>query len=145
MDVGAFFDQWVEGAIARDKQVDARGVHLTVAVVLEAHTKGRIDLGGSEHRPAVAHPVQLFERSHGDKFAWWRLEPGTYIVRFNEKLRPGAPVALLASNDRLLEGGCAIAPAICLGGEEISSVLTVPACGLQLKQDAKIAVLRPLG
>ncbi|MCK4282682.1 MAG: dCTP deaminase [Candidatus Brocadiae bacterium] len=140
---GELFDDWLEGGIHRDKQVDAHGVHLTVAEVLAAHSRGRIDFGGSELQPSSTHPVELTDHSPGDKYAWWRLDEGSYIVRFNESLKEGAPPMLLVGNERLLSCGCAVAPALCTGGE-IRSVLTVPKCGVSIKQNARIALLRPL-
>ncbi len=137
------FDNWLENAVHRDKQVDAHGVHLTVAELFAAHTRGRLDFGGSELKPCSRHPVEPTERTPGDKYTWWRLEEGTYVVRFNERLKQGAPPALLVGDERLLSCGCAIAAGLCAGGE-MHSVLTVPACGVNIKQNARIALLRPL-
>ncbi|MCK4374162.1 MAG: dCTP deaminase [Candidatus Brocadiae bacterium] len=137
------FDKWLEGTVYRDKQVDAQGVHLTVAEVLTAHSRGRIDFGGSELRPAATHPLEITEQKPGDQYGWWRLGAGAYVVRFNEKLKDGAGPTLLTANERLLSCGCALSATVCTGGE-IRSVLTVPACGVNIKQNARIALLRPL-
>jgi len=144
MEPGQVFDEWLEGALNRDRQVDAHGVHLTVAEVVRGHSKGKVDFGGSEHKPASLHTIEFFERSPGDKFWWWRLEAGLYVVRFNERLKEGAPPMLLTTSDRLASTGCAIAATVCTGGE-IQAVLSVPECGVNVKQNARIAMLRPLG
>jgi len=141
MDPGEVFDSWLEGGIDRTRQVDAGGVHLTVAEVLHTHAKGRIDFGGSELQPASTHPEKFFERSMGDKYSWWRLDEGTYVVRFNERLREEAPLMLLLSNDRILDCGAFVAPRVCAAGE-IRTLLHVPKCGLNVKQNARIALLR---
>ena len=138
------FDEWLEGAIQRDKQIEAHAVHLPVADVLSVHSRGKVDFGGSELQSAGTHPVALTEHRPGDKYGWWRLNEGCYIVKFNERLNEGAPAMLLVSNDRLLGCGCAIVPAVCTAGE-IRSVLIVPACGANIKQNARIALLCPLG
>ena len=143
MQPGELFDDWLEGSVHRDKQVDAHGVHLTVAEVLAAHSRGNVDFGGSELKPSSTHPVEATEHKPGDKYAWWRLDEGSYVVRFNEGLKEGAPPMLLLSSDRLLSCGCAVAAAVCTGGE-IRSVLTVPKAGVRIKQNARIALLRPL-
>ncbi|MHC4592129.1 MAG: dCTP deaminase/dUTPase family protein [Planctomycetota bacterium] len=143
MDSGEVFDSWLEGAVHRDKQVDSHGVHLTVAEVLTTHSRGKLDFGGSELRPAGTHPLQPAEHTPGDRFAWWRLDEGSYVVRFNEALKEGAPPTLLTASERLLSCGCTLAPTICTGGE-IRSVLRVPKCGANIKQNARIALLRPL-
>lgn len=137
------FDNWLEGTVHRDKQVDAHGVHLTVAEVLSTHSRGRIDFGGSELRPSSTHPVEPTEQRPGDKYAWWRLDEGSYIVRFNETLKEGAPPMLLVANERLLRCGCALAAVVCARGE-LRSVLTVPASGVNIKQNARIALFRAL-
>jgi hypothetical protein len=137
------FEQWLENAVQRDKQVDARGVHLTVAEVLSGHSRGRVDFGGSELQPASTHPVEPAEHKPSDRYAWWRLDGGTYIVRFNERLKEGAPPMLLVSSEGLLACGCGVAPTICAAGE-VRSVLTVPSWGVSIKQNARIALLRPL-
>ncbi len=137
------FDNWLEKTVYRDKQVDAAGVHLTVGEIHSAHTRGRLDFGGSELKPCGTHPVELTERTPGDQYAWWRLEEGTYVVRFNETLKEGAPPSLLVGSRRLLACGCAVAATVCTGGE-MRSVLTVPGCGVHIKQNARIALLRPL-
>ena len=143
MEPAELFDDWLEDAVQRGEQVDAQGVHLTVAEILTAHSKGKLNFGGSEFKPAAMHPLEFFERTPGDRYWWWRVEAGSYIVRFNERLKEGAPPMLLTSSERLLSCDCSVAPAICTGGE-IRTVLTVPACGLNVKQNARIALLRPL-
>ena len=143
MDAGELFDKWLEGAVNRDKQVDPRGVFLTVAEVLSAHGMGRLDFGGSECQEAGFHPLQAMERSPSDRYAWWRLEAGNYGVRFSEKLKDGAPACLLVGSERLLACGCALSAAIC-GAGVLRSQIIVPPCGVRIKQNARIALLRPL-
>ena len=143
MEPEELFDNWLEGTIHRDSQVDAHGVHLTVAEILSPHSRGRIDFGGKELKACSLHPLELSEHSPGDRYGWWRMEGGGYVVRFNETLKAGAPPVLLVSNQRLLSCGCSVAPAIFTGGE-IRSVLTVPGTGAAIKQNSRIALLRAL-
>ncbi|MGD2175255.1 MAG: hypothetical protein PVJ27_07615 [Candidatus Brocadiaceae bacterium] len=137
------FDNWLEGAIHRPNQVDEGGVHLTVGQVLTSHSRGRIDFGGSELKPSGLHPVETAEHSPTDRYGWWRLDAGTYILRMNEKLKEGAPPMLLTSNERLLSCGCSIAPAVLTGGE-IQTLLSVPKSGVNIKENARVALLTPL-
>jgi hypothetical protein len=141
---GELFDRWLDGAVDRGKQVDAHGVHITVGSILKTHSRGLMDFGGREYKEAPTHPLALDERKPNDKYGWWRLDEGTYVVRFNETIRDGAPPLLLTSNDRLLKCGACIAAAIC-GPGPVQSVLTVPAAGLNVKENGRIALLRPLG
>ncbi|MHC4788724.1 MAG: dCTP deaminase/dUTPase family protein [Planctomycetota bacterium] len=144
MDPGKLFDEWLEGTVYRDRQVAAHGVHLTVAEVLLCGGRGSLDFGGSEFVPADARPLDPEKRNSEDDYGWWTLETGSYIVRFNEKLKEGAPAALLTANGRLLACGCALGALICAGGD-VCSVLTVPDCGVDIKENARIALLRPPG
>jgi len=137
------FDQWLENAVHRERQVDARGVHLTVAEVLSGHSRGRVDFGGGELQPTSTHPLEQAEHKPSDRYAWWRLDGGTYIVRFNERLKEGSPPMLLVPSERLLACGCSLAPTICAAGD-LRSVLAVPSWGVSIKQNARIALLRPL-
>ncbi len=134
------FDELLEGAISRDHQVDERGVHLTVAEVAPLHGRGDVDFGGSEMKPGRGNPMEPVEHKPGDRYGWWRLEAGSYLVRFNEKLKDGAPPMLLISNERLLSCGCSVATA-CVGPGELRTVLTVPQIGLRIKENARIAML----
>ena len=134
------FDEVLEGAVDKATQVDGRGVHLTVAEVMPMHGRGDVDFGGSEMKAAHANPLEPIERKPGDRYAWWRLEAGIYIVRFNEKIKDGAQPMLLVSSERLLSCGAQIAATI-VGPGEIRSVLQVPHVGLRIKQNARIALL----
>jgi hypothetical protein len=136
------FDEWLEGTIYRDKQVEARGVHLTVGQVHRLSEGGRVDFGGSELEPCPTEPVGPVKAQEDDEYGWWELDGGTYLVVFNERLREGAPPVLLTPNDRLLACGCSLAPLVC-GARDVRSVLTVPHCGAAIKQNARVALLRP--
>ena len=138
------FDKWLENGVQREKQLDPRGVHLTVAEVLLGHSRGRADFSGDDLQPATTHPVEPGEHKPGDQFASWRLDPGMYLVRFNERLKGGAPPMLLVANEHLLSLGCALAATVCAAGG-LQSVLTVPSWGASIKQNARIALLLPPG
>ncbi len=94
-------------------------------------------------QPGSTHPVEPAEHKPSDRYAWWRLDGGTYIVCFNERLREGAPPMLLVPSERALACGCSVASTIC-GAGELRSVLAVPSWGVSIKQNARIALLRPL-
>ncbi len=140
MDAGELFDKWLEGTVHRSTQVNPDGVHLTVAEVLRIHSRGRLDFGGSELKAAATHSLSTSEHMPGERYAWWRLDEGDYIVRFNERIKEGAPPMLIVSHPRLLECGCRIAGGV-FGAGEIRSVLSVPEAGVHLKENARIAVL----
>ena len=141
MEPQELFDNWLEGTVHRDRQVDPLGVHLTVAEILTMHSRGRVDFGGGEMKPAGTHALEIMEQRPGDQYGWWRLDAGVYQVRFNERVKDGAPPMLLTANDRLVSCGCALAAGVC-GPGRLTTVLTVPAAGISIKQNARIALLR---
>ncbi len=143
MEPEELFDEWVEGTTHRDNQVDEHGVHLTVAAVHSPYSRGKIDFGGSELAPTSARALETSPKTPGDRYGWWRLSEGIYVVEFNETLREGAPPALLVSNQRLLNCGSALASAIFTSGE-MRTLLTVGEEGIDIKENARIALLRPL-
>ncbi len=143
MEPEELFDQWLEGTVYKDRQVDPRGVHLTVGKVLRMHSRGHVDFGGDEMRSAKVHPLETTEHTPGDQYAWWRLEEGTYLILFNERLKDGAPPVLLVPNVRLVTCGCSLDATLPEPGE-ISTVLQVPKNGVNIKENARIALLRPL-
>ncbi|MFO8006807.1 MAG: dCTP deaminase [Candidatus Brocadiia bacterium] len=144
MEPGELFDEWLEDAVYRDKQVDRDGVHLTVGQVSRLEARGSIDFGGGELEQAPATAIEPVKRDPADDYGWWNLRPGAYVVTFNESVRDGAPPLLLVTNNRLLSCGCAIAP-IVLSGGRVRSVLTVADHGVAIKENARAALLRPVG
>jgi hypothetical protein len=144
VDIEDVFDNWLDGTVHRGKQVDTLGVHVTVASIQKTHARGMLDFGGSEYKEAAAHPLAIDEHRPNDKYGWWRLEEGVYVVVFNESVREGAPPLLLTSSQRLLSCGAGIAACVC-GSGPLRSVLTVPAAGVNVKENARIGLLRPLG
>ncbi len=144
MEPEELFDEWLEDTIYRDKQVDRHGVHLTVGQVSRLEARGSVDFGGSELEQAPATRIEPVRRDPADDYGWWKLQPGAYVVTFNESVRDGAPPLLLVTNERLLSCGCAIAPLV-LGAGEVRSVLTVADHGVAIKENARVALLRPVG
>ena len=137
------FDDWLENTVVRSIQLTPEGVHVTVAEVSTCHRYGRVDFGDSEMKPATGRSLIITEHSPTDKFGWWRMEEGIYVARFNEVLKEGAPPVLLAASDRLLATGCSVHAGI-FGPGELRTVLAVPSCGAFIKQNARIAIIRPL-
>lgn len=143
MEPEELFDQFLEDTVYKDKQVGPLGVHITVDVVLRLTDCADIDFGGGEMKPAGTEPVATEKRSPDDDYAWWNLEQGTYLVRFNERLKDGAPPVLLVPDARLLRCGGDLSAAL-PSSHEIIAVLRVPEKGVCIKENARVAVLRPL-
>ncbi|MFW6189281.1 MAG: hypothetical protein ACOC7T_02520 [Planctomycetota bacterium] len=134
------FEEQLEGTVHKETQVDEHGVHLTVGNISKTHAHGDLDFGGSEMKECKLHEVEPLEQQPGDRYAWWRLEEGRYVVEFNERIKDGSPCMLVVSNDRLLNCGCSIA-ATAAGPGPVRTVLDVPGCGVRIKENARIALL----
>ena len=143
MEAKELFERWLEGGVRQDLQVRDGGVYLTAAEVEVVHKHGRVDFSGNECKQCTGHAVMATEHNPGDQFAWWRLQGGAYIVRFNETLKEGAPPVLLVSTPQLLACGCSLAATIAAPGP-LQSVLTVHERSVNVKQNARIALLRAL-
>ena len=143
MSAEELFDTYLEGTIYKDKQVDSRGVHLTVSEIHCITGRGETDFGGSEHRDAETEPLEPEKRDPDDDYGWWELDEGTYRVVFNESARATPGALLLVPSERILSCGCDIAPTLIQKGS-IESVLTVPESGVSIKENARIALLSRL-
>ncbi len=143
MNTEELFDTYLEGTIYKEKQVDSRGVHLTVSEIHAITGRGETDFGGSEHKNAETQPIEPEKRDPDDDYAWWELDQGTYRVIFNESARAIPGALLLVPNERILSCGCSMAPALVSAGSA-ESILTVPETGVSIKENARIALLFPL-
>lgn len=129
----------VEGIVHEPTQVrEDGGVDLTVTEVHELRAPGRIDFGGGELESADSEPHRRVWRSVGDDYQWWHLDPGTYLVEYNESL---SGEALLQPRSELLERGGSH-PTL-LATELPTVPLTVGGEGLRLKENARISALLP--
>jgi hypothetical protein len=143
MEADELFDTHLDGTIYRDKQVEERGVHLTVGSVHEVLKRGETDFGGDEEVPCETEKMTPLKRSPDDDYGWWDLDRGHYRVRFNETIRSESGAYLLVPNERILACGCTLAPTVVREGI-IDTVLVVPGQGVSIKENARIGLLCPL-
>jgi deoxycytidine triphosphate deaminase len=67
-----------------DTQRADRGLDLTVDAVFQLTGAGQLDFGGSEFKPAPRTKLDPQRAHPDDDYGWWTLDPGTYVVRYNE-------------------------------------------------------------
>jgi len=60
---------------------------LTVNRIGTLTSRGSLDFGGSEYSAGEIEWMEAQKQSPDDKYGWWRLEPGSYVVEFNESLQ----------------------------------------------------------
>jgi len=82
--------QVVHGIIHEGKQIpDSEDVVvLTAKRVGRLTHNGTLDFGGSEYTEAPIEWIEPKKKSDDDKYGWWMLEGGDYIVEYNETVHP---------------------------------------------------------
>ena len=71
---------FLKDIIYKDKQVLEDGAHITVKKVFNLRERGDIDFGGCKYKECEIAEINPEERSVDDKYGWWRLEKGEYLI-----------------------------------------------------------------
>ncbi len=134
----------IKNFIHKDTQTGEDKVYLTVKQIYSLDKKGSLDFGGSELNLAKRKPLLPKKKITEDKYGWWNLSQGTYLVEFNEQIElREEEIAILESREELLQNGCfhplrAITPE-----EKLSFIpLNVGGQGIDIKQNARISTIR---
>lgn len=125
------------------KQIEQRSVHLTARLVFRLTGSGAVDFGGSEYSEAGRELIPPAKHSPDDKYGWWDLTQGTYLLELNEALSlPQDAIGLLIPSPRITSGG-ASHPVQLLAGkcERILTPLFVPSVGIRIKENARVSQL----
>lgn len=133
----------VDGLLHLDTQEAAVGLDLTVASVHRVTGGGSLDFGGSEFAPAELEEVPAELEEPDDDYGWWDLQPGDYIVRYNETLTLDEDLlAHVLPLERLLRAG-ASHPAFTTDGsrDPLETLLTVGSGGCSLKENCRVSRL----
>lgn len=133
----------VDGLVHLETQRAPAGLDLTADAIYRVQGAGSLDFGGSEFEPAERLEVTPELADPGDDYGWWELEPGTYVVRYNEGLElEEGQVARIYPLGRLLQAG-ASHPAFVVHGEvrPLETLLTVGEGGCGLKENCRVSRL----
>jgi len=131
----------LDGIIHWDTQQAPHGADLTVGQVFRLTGPGQLDFGGSEWAEAPREQLSPEKAHPEDDYGWWRLDAGTYIVRYNESLQlADDQQARLSPLDRLLQAG-AQHPTQVLNAPDgpLDMLLTVGSGGIHLKENCRIS------
>lgn len=128
----------VEGMVHPETQIRGGAIDLTVAAVYALDEPPHLDFGGSELQLAATTELHPTQRHPDDEFGWWSLEPGTYLVEYNERLVD--PPAFVQPRDVLLRGGGLHASGWVW---ELAGLGVHAGAGLELKENARISTLWP--
>jgi len=134
----------IKNLIHKDTQIGEDKVYVTVKQIYLLDEKGSLDFGGSELHLAERKPLLPKKKLTEDKYGWWNLNQGTYLVEFNEQIElKEKEIAILESQEELLQNGCFHPLRIITPKGKLSFIpLNVGCQGIDIKQNARISVLR---
>jgi len=136
--------QRVGNILSEKHQVHAYAVDLTARQIFRLDPTGTVDFGGSEYVAAERHPMPTHQKHSQDRYQWWTLPHGAYMVEFNETIELAEDeLGLLEPHERLLRAGAEL-PARYLRGPHNPcwGMLSVSCAQVQIKQNARVAALR---
>lgn len=119
-----------------------RQVALTVRAIYKQEGPGHLDFDGSAYVEGPRSELELAGDDSGDA-GWWLLDPGDYLVAFNEQVELGKGiVAMVRPHTRALVNGIEH-PTLALGqGERLPIVpLRVAERGARVARNARISTL----
>lgn len=126
----------IEGMVHPETQVHDGRVDLTVDRLLAIDEPAHLDFGGSELQLPATSPLQPQKRHPDDDYGWWSLEPGTYLIEYNETLID--PPAYIQPRDVLIAGGGLHASGWIDSLERMGLIVEA---GLEVKENARISTL----
>ena len=134
----------IKNLVHRDTQVKEGKVYLTVKQVYLSDEKGSVDFSGKELAVAKRKPVLPEKKFPEDKFGWWRLGKGTYLIQFNEQIElKEKEIAILQPREELLQNFCFHPTRIMTPPETLPPIpLSAGGKGIDAKQNAHLSVLK---
>lgn len=134
----------VKGYISSRHQVHAYHVELTASRIYSLKPTGAVDFGGTELLPAEPHPLSTYKKHSQDRYEWWTLPHGAYLVECNESMKlDDSEIALLEPHERLLKAGGGHDSRYLRGSmSPVYLMLNVPTGKVEIKQNARISTLR---
>lgn len=134
---------YVDRLVHFDTQRAESGLDLTVDSVFRVNGFGRLDFGGSEFEPAARKELSPQLDNPDDDYGWWKLERGTYVIRYNEALTlDEGQSAQVFPHQRLLQAGATHAAFVVDGAQDpVEGLLTVGAAGCHLKENSRVSRL----
>ncbi len=129
---------YVDGLVHEPTQISPDSVDLTVADIHELTAPGQIDFGGGEFAPAQHTSSDRTYHNPDDQYQWWHLDPGTYLIEYNESL--DAPIPLVLQPRQVLFDCGVSHPTVRV--ETLPRVpLTVGDAGARIKENARVSTL----
>jgi len=132
------------GMISARHQIHAFALDLTARQIYALDPTGLVDFGGTEYAPCARTSMASLRKQREDRYEWWDLARGCYIVEFNEGLKlADNEIAILEPDDRLLRAGATHGTTFLRGqGERLEALLIVGTMSIQIKQNARVSRVR---
>lgn len=133
----------LEGLIHLDTQRAPNGVDLTVDSVSRTEGAGHLDFGGSEFQTAARAELDPVFDAPDDDYAWWTLEQGAYLIRYNESLTlEDGQQAVISPLERTLRAGAHHGTCVLdQGHDPLEMLLVVTRMGCRLKENCRLSRL----
>jgi deoxycytidine triphosphate deaminase len=130
--------------ISARHQVHAFALNLTARQIYALDPSGQVDFGGTEYAPSARTAVASLRKQREDKYEWWDLARGCYVLEFNEGLKlADNEIAILEPDDRLQRCGATHSTTFLRGqGERLETLLFVGTMSVQIKQNARVSRVR---
>lgn len=141
---GADAAERLEDLIHFDTQSRGSGIDLTVGEVHDLEGSGRLDFGGGEFEQAATRPIPPELADEDDEYGWWHLDPGFYLVRYNEGFFPEeGEFGIVRPLPRLLSAG-ASHPTFHVESEQsqLGTLVEVGAQGVEMKENFRASRLQ---
>ena len=131
----------IDGIVHWETQQAPNGADLTVDEVFRVTGPGQLDFGGSEFAEAPRERLAPTKAAPDDSYGWWRLDEGTYIVRYNETLKctEHQPARLTPLRRLLLAGADHAIRVLNETERPLEMLLRVGAGGCDLKENCRIS------
>jgi hypothetical protein len=129
------------GLISAKKQQGAFSVDLTVKEIRKVDSAGALDFGGSEFQEASTTLLEPEKKSTEEPYGWWKLGPGNYVMKFNEKIDlKNHGVIVIFPHSRLLAAGGSHSPVVIESPDDgIQVLLSVGIERLAIKENARVS------
>lgn len=141
---GADILEFISNLIYEKKQVEDYGIYLTIGKIFQFKDKGQVDFGGSEYKESELAEITPVKHKEEDKYGWWDLTGGEYLIEFNEelqKLLPAAELVILQPSERIMANGSFHTTKVLEKKGKIKVTLYVGKNGIKIKENARVSKL----
>ncbi|MFP4038474.1 MAG: deoxyuridine 5'-triphosphate nucleotidohydrolase [Candidatus Nanohaloarchaea archaeon] len=130
----------IQDYIDLETQLTPQGFDLTAGEIYEYSGKGKLDFSNNERKIPASEKLNP-ERKPGNDYGWWKLEPGAYKVKMNEKVDiPENLMAYAFPRSSLLRMGCSIENAVWDAGTTVRGACLLKVEnpeGVEIKENAR--------